>query len=207
VGAGPLTGSLERPSQGAQENRKAANRKDIDTRRSERDAVRSARAALVGLHRAEMQIMVARHGAERRHVVEAARASASALRAATTEAITAKYAERLARIFDSGDARCAWSARERLKLEEAIEMAQAMLAVGRATAESRRSMLAALRITHRAERGGLAERQRRQRAVLAVLLGRLRRASREPPQGARAAAYRSRPSARPWLSGPRGSGR
>ena len=151
--------------------------------------------------------MVARHGAERRHVVESARASASALRTATTQAITAKYADRLARVFDSGDARSAWAARDRLKLEEAIEMAQAMLAVGRTTADGRRSGLAALRITHRAERGGLAERQRRQRAMSAVLLGRLRRASREPPHGPRAGAYRSRAHARPWPPGPRSNGR
>jgi hypothetical protein len=93
-----------------------------------------------------------------------------------------------------------------LKLEEAIEMAQAMLAAGRTTAEGRRSALAALRITHRAERGGLAERQRRQRAMSAVLLGRLRRASREPPHGPRAGAYRSRAHARPWPPGPRSNG-
>ena len=170
MGAGPLTGFLERPSQGAPENRKAANRKDVENRTSERDAVRSARAALVGLHRAELQIMVARHGAERRHVIEAARASASALRAATTQAITAKYADRLARIFDSGDARSAWAARDRLKLEEAIEMAQASLSMARSGAERRTATLAALRVAHRAERQGLAIRQRRQRATLGVLL-------------------------------------
>jgi hypothetical protein len=163
--------------------------------------------ALVGLHRAEMQIMVARHGAERRHVIEGARASASALRAATTQAITAKYADRLARVFDSGDARSAWAARDRLKLEEAIEMAQATLAAGRSTAEARRSTLAALRITHRAERHGLAERHRRQRGMCAVLLGRLRRAAREPPHGSRSGAYRTRAHARPWPPGPRGTDR
>jgi hypothetical protein len=201
VGAGPLTGSLERPSQGAQENRKAA-----DASKTKRDQIKAARSALLSAHRAEQKLVIARHAAERQHVIDASRALAAAHRSSLMAAISSKYAERLARVFDSADAKSAWSARERLKLEEAIEIAQAMLAVGRTTAERRRSTLAALRSTHRAERGGLTERQRRQRAMSAVLLGRLRRALREPPHGPphgpRAGAYRSRAHARPWPPGP-----
>lgn len=122
-----------------------------------------------------MQLMLARHAAERRQVIGAARAAASSERAGFMSAIAAKYADKLARVFDSGDARSAWAARERLKLEEAIETAQATIALTRTTADRRRSTLAALRTTQRAERHGLSTRQRRQRAVLGALLSSRRR--------------------------------
>ena len=172
MGAGPLTGSLERPSQGALENRKAR-----ETRSSnDRDAVSAARKALVGVHRAEMRVMVARHAAERRHILATARGEAAAEQSAIMRAIAAKYSDRLARVFDSGDARSAWAARDRLKLEEAIETNQATLASARSAAHGRRSKLAGLRTTQRAERQGLSVRQRRQRSVLSVHLSGRRRA-------------------------------
>ncbi len=122
--------------------------------------------------------MLARHAAERRHVTDAARTTAASERSGVMRAIAAKYADKLARIFDSGDARSAWAARERLKLEEAIETAQATLALSRTNAAGRRAVLAALKTTQRAERQGLSIRQRRQRAVLGVVLATRRRVLR-----------------------------
>jgi hypothetical protein len=163
VGAGPVTGSLERPSQGAPENRKAS-----ETRQSDRDPIKGARHALRGLHAAERQVMLARHAAERRQALDAAGAAAASERSTAVQAISAKYADKLVRVFDSGDARSAHAARERLKLEEAIELAGFQLAHGRRAGEARRTVLAGLRITQRSERHGLTLRQRRQRAVLSV---------------------------------------
>ena len=177
MGAGPLTGSLERPSQGALENRKAREKRSSN----DRDAVSAARKALVGVHRAEMQVMVARHAAERRHILATARGEAAAEQSAIMRAIAAKYSDRLARVFDSGDARSAWAARDRLKLEEAIETAQMSLASAQTSAHGRRAALAGLRITQRAERQGLSVRQRRQRAMLGVILS-ARRRGRPVPQ-------------------------
>lgn len=168
-----MTGSLERPSQGALENRKAS-----EARNDERDAVRSARVALVGAHKIEMQIMLARHASERRHVIGVTRAAAASARSGVMRMIAAKYADKLARVFDSGDAQSAYAARERLQLEEAIETAQATLAMARMNSDSRGSVLIALRTTQRAERQGLSIRQRRQRAVLGVVLASRRRAFR-----------------------------
>ena len=136
-----------------------------------------------------MALMLARHAAERRHVLLDARAMAVAQRSAVMTAITAKYADRLARVFDSGDARSAYAARKRLKLEEAIEIAQANLAMSRCSSAVRQSRTAALKVTQRSEQQGLALQQRRQRAVLAVMLGHLRHrgrpATQVPPEPAR----------------------
>lgn len=125
-----------------------------------------------------MQIMLARHASERRHVIGVAHAAAVSERSGVMRAIAAKYADKLSRVFDSGDARAAYAARERLKLEEAIETAQATLAHARTNSDGRKSALAALRTTQRAERHGLSIRQRRQRAVLGVVLASRRRAFR-----------------------------
>lgn len=184
MGAGPVTGSLERPSQGAPENRKAT-----EAAKAERDQIAAARSALVGTHKAQTVLLLARHAAERRHVLLDARAMAAAHRSTVMSAITAKYADRLARVFDSGDARSAYAARERLKLEEAIEIAQVSLAMSRSSSAARQSRTAALKVTQRSERQGLALQQRRQRAVLAVMLGHLRHrgraATRVTPEPAR----------------------
>ena len=181
MGAGPLTGSLERPSQRPLETRKAT-----EAAKADRDQIKAAGAALAGTHNAQMVLLLARHAAERRHVLLDARAIAAAQRSTVMSAITAKYADRLARVFDSGDARSAYAARERLKLEEAIEIAQVSLAMSRSSGDIRQSRSAALKVTQRSERQGLALQQRRQRAVLAVVLGHLRhrdRAATQVPPG------------------------
>jgi hypothetical protein len=114
--------------------------------------------------------MLARHAAERRALVEAGRASAGSVRDLARRHLAAKYAEKLARVFDSADAAASWAARERLKLEEAIESAQLDLANTRSETDAVRSALSGLRQQQRAERQGLAHRQRRQRAVLGVIV-------------------------------------
>lgn len=190
MGAGPLTGFLERPSQGAPENRKAGHRDIREAKRAERDPVQSARAALRGGHAAERQLLAARHAAERRAVLEAGRAAAGFARDMARRLLAAKYADRLARVFDSGDARAAWAARERLKLEEAIETAHLDLAHARSESDALRSSLSGLRLGQRAERQGMAQRQRRQRAMLGVIVSRRRRAFRAEVRPALAAPTR-----------------
>jgi hypothetical protein len=200
VGTGPLTGFLERPSQGAQENRKAINRKDADARTTERDQIKASRGALNSAHRAEQKLMLARHAAELRHLIDGARAQAAAYRSSMLAAVTIKYAERLARVFDSGDAKSAWAARERLKLEEAIEIAQLRMTSDRDHGNSLRSLVAALRVSQRGERHGLTLRQRHQRAVLGVLLRRIGRPPGQPSSlhAKPCTAVRARPA---WFSG------
>lgn len=170
LGAGPVTGALERPSQGAPENRKATNRSVIETARSERDALRSLRQTLVSIHAAERQLQAAGQLAERRQAVQAVDAALHSQQASRIAAVIARFAGRRAGVAELADPAARAAAMQQLGSEEANELARLALEHAAEKRQARRAVLASVSGTHRAARRSMQERQRHQRAGFAVQL-------------------------------------
>jgi len=170
LGAGPVAGALERPSQGAPENRKAKNRSVIETAGTERDALASVRQTLVSIHAAERQLQVASQLAERRQAVQAVDAALQSQNASRIAAVIARFAGRRAGVAELADPAARAAAMRQLASEEANELARLALEHAAEKRQSRRVVMASMGGTHRAARRSLQQSQRHQRAGIAVLL-------------------------------------
>lgn len=170
LGAGPVTGALERPSQGAPEKRKATSRSVIETARSERDARRNVRQTLASIHAAERQLPAATHLVERRQAVQAVDAGLQAQHASRIAAVIARFAGRRVALSEMSDPAARAAALQQLGSEEASELARLALEHAAEKRQARRAVLATTGGTHRAVRRSLQQRQRHQRAGIAVQL-------------------------------------
>lgn len=164
-----MTGALERPSQRSPETRTA-----IEQLKEDRDELRLARRVVASTHAAQRMLLAATQLAERHQALALSGAEQAAQKSVSARAIAAKYANLLARVFDCGDAKAAAAARERIRIEEAIELGQLDLSASQRASARRKTLVATLRLRQRLERAALAHRQRRQRAMLAIAIGRLR---------------------------------
>ncbi len=159
-----MTGHLERPSQGTQENRKA--NQDRGYRQHRR---LSAGASMRGLHRAEMDLLIAAQRAARHAALQTIDAALNARHASATAAVVARFAGQRAALTDL-DAGARAAALHRLSAEEAQELAQLALAHAAERRALKRAAVQAMVPTQKAARQGLRRASRRQRAVLAIAL-------------------------------------
>jgi hypothetical protein len=158
-----VTGPLERPSQGAPENRKAA-----DYRKPIRDVVRNARRALSSVMAAEMQLLIAAQRDERARAISAVQAGLRSQHASATAAVVARFADRRTALMHIADPGARRSAAQRLALEEASELACLVIEHAAETRRLRNRVLAVLLLSQRAARTGLRQSQRYQRACAAI---------------------------------------
>ena len=181
-----MTGPLERPSQGALENRKAA-----DLKWHQRDAARTARHAVQSIHAAERDLQRAAHMAERRQVIAAVDGSLQALHASRIAAVIARFAGQRSALANIADPAARAAALRQLAAEEASELARLALEHAAETRQARKAVLRSFNAAHRAARRTRQQRQRREKAGVAILL----RGFRSQSGGARAwAVGRSRAS-------------
>lgn len=162
--AGPIADTLGRPSQGVLENRTAADLK------YDRQSFRSrCRRAVIGLHAAELQLLIASQRAARRAVMRSIQATLSGRHAGAVAAIVAKFAGRRAALAsDGGQGRAA--VLQQISTEEAHELARLALEHAAEKRALRRTVLVPLAARQRSVRRNLRCRNRHQRIVLAVQL-------------------------------------
>ena len=164
LGTGPVTDTLGRPSQGVLENRTAA-----DLKHDRRDFRSRCRRAVIGLHAAELQVLIASQRAARRAAVRSIHAALSGRHAGAVAAIVAKFADRRAALASrTGQERAA--AFQQLSAEEAHELARLALEHAAEKRALRQAALVPLAARQRSARKNLRRRNRHQRIVLAVKL-------------------------------------
>lgn len=169
LGTGPVTGPLERPSQRAPENRKAA-----EQARPARDPIRAARRAVGSIHTAEQQLLSAAQREERDRAVRAIDAGLAGRHAGNVAAVVARFADRRAALAMMTDPNVRAAAAQRLAAEEAHELARLALEHAAEKRRLRNSVLASMGVLHRSARRALCQRLRRQRVGIAVQLQALR---------------------------------
>jgi hypothetical protein len=192
VRKGPVTGPLDRPSQQTLETRKAA-----DHIRPRRDAVRFARKTVASIHTAELEILSAAQKAARQQTVAATDAMLSDRHASAIALVIAKFAGRRAALATTVEPGARAAAAQQLVSEETAELARLALEHAAEKRAQRKAVTAPLLARQRAERRALRHRLRRQRAVVAVLVG----AARPATGSTRAASPRSgmrSPIGNPW---------
>ena len=177
VRAGPVTDTLGRPSQGVLENRTAT-----DLKHDAQDHRNRFRRAVIGLHSAEMHVLVASQRSARRAAMRSISAALSGRHAGAVAAVVAKFAGRRAALAsEAGAGRVATL--QQLSAEEAHELARLALEHAAEKRAMRQSALVPLAARQRAARFNLRRRNRRQRIVLAVQLEpRSNVGARSPPQ-------------------------
>lgn len=167
--AGPVTGPLDRPSQGAPENRKASELIH-DARRPVRHGIRSARRTVRSIHVAEDELQAAAQAAERRRALAAVDAGLRSKHASRVAAVVSRFADRraaLAYITDTGT-RAAMI--RQIAAEEANELARLAVEHAAEKRHLKRQVLTNINSKHRELRRRLRQRQRHQRASVAVQL-------------------------------------
>jgi hypothetical protein len=168
---------MERPSHPPPENRKAA-----ELRKAERDPIRVARRAVIGVHKAQRQLQLASDRGERQQLMAALSNEAAARRKAVFAAVHARYAAQRLLISPALSAQARAAELARLAAEEQAELQQAEQRELLADWRFRRERLAALAAGQKLRRRLMALRQRHERAMFAVLLHGFR-PQPPPPRG------------------------
>ena len=176
MGTGPVTGPLERPSQGTSETRKADTEIRVQ-RRPSRDVIKGARRAVASLSLAEMQVLVAAQREERQRTLSAVEGGLRSQHASQTAAIVGRFADRRSAVFAMIDDGARGAALARLAAEETAELAHLAVEQSGERRRLRRTTLAALTATHKATRRSLRTRHRHQQVTMAV---HTRRATTQP---------------------------
>ena len=157
-----MTGASDRPSRSPLENRTAAELKQ------ERQTVRSRRRkAIVAIHAAEMDLLVASQRAARRAAALAIDAALSARHAGAIAAVVSRYADRRSALAGMTETERAAALRQ-LASDEAHELARLALEHAGEKRALRKSALLSMSVAHEAARRSLRLRNRRQRIVVAV---------------------------------------
>jgi hypothetical protein len=124
----------------------------------------------MSIHAAERQVQVASQLAERRQAVQAVDAALRAQHASRFAAVVARFAGRRVALSEMVDPAARAAAMRQLGSEEANELARLALEHAAEKRQARRAVLASVSGTHRAVRRSLQQRQRHQRAGIAVQL-------------------------------------
>ena len=164
-----MTGTLERPSQGAPENRKAA-----DHRRQDTDLKKGARRALAALADADMQLLVAGQQQVRRQALSSIDAALGASHASQRAAVVARYGNRRSALGSIADAGTRNAALLQLIAEEAAELARLALALADDKQRLKRETVAAMVIVQRGVRQAVWRKNRHGRLAMAI--------SQQPPR-------------------------
>ncbi|MFM9938636.1 MAG: hypothetical protein ACKVP7_03970, partial [Hyphomicrobiaceae bacterium] len=169
VGAGPVTDTLGRPSQGVLENRTAAPRTAVDVRRDNQDIRFRTRRALMAIGTSEQQLLAASQRAARQSALEAIDAGLSVRHAGAIAAVVARFADRKAALTDQEPSARA-DAMRALAAEEVHELARLALEHAAEKRALRKSVVLSLAAVHRIERRSMRTRNRRQRIMAAVVM-------------------------------------
>lgn len=128
-----------------------------------------SRRALVGLHDAEVQLLLAGQRAVRRAVLASIDAGISARHAGIIAAVVSRFADRRASVVIK-DVAARSAALRQIAAEEAQELARLTLEHAAEKRALRLSALLSMAIVHRADRRSLRRRNRRQRIMAAIVL-------------------------------------
>ena len=128
------------------------------------------RQTLVSIHAAERQLQSAIQSAERQQAVQAVGAGLQAQHASRIAAVIARFAGRRVALSEMADPAVRAAAMRQLGSEEANELARLAMEHAAEKRQARRAVLASIGGTHRGARRSLQERQRHQRAGIAVQL-------------------------------------
>ena len=162
LGTGPVTGPLERPSQGAPENRKAEearHRQPIKTR---------ARNALAGLLRSDMSLLVAAQYAERQQAIASLEAALAALLASSVAAVVAQFGARKSELAPTLDPVTRAAEMRRLMSDEVAELARLITDHASRLQRERRRVQSEILPAQRAARRALNQSHRRQKIAFAM---------------------------------------
>ena len=173
MGAGPVAGYGERPSARSPETRKA----------EENDGSR-ARTTLRAIHAAEWMLLRSAHAAETRQATEAAAIGLQSEHDARRAIRLARTGEAIAALPSSLTAAERRAAIDRLRREEAAELAAMDAAHRQSVGHARRGGRERVRDAQKMRSRALTSRQRHERMHLAILLksiGAVRRARRRSP--------------------------
>lgn len=158
-----MTGASDRPSQSTLETRTASEMRD-----SRSDMRARSRRALVGVHDAELQLLLASQRAARRAALASIDAGLSARHAGAIAAVVARFADRRAGVVATDQAERAAALRQ-IAAEESHELARLALEHAAEKRALRSSALLSMVTAHRAERRILRRRNRRQRIMAAIV--------------------------------------
>ena len=164
-----MTGVAHWPERGSPETRTA-----IQSLRDSRDPARAARRTVIAIHAVERELQSASLAAERRQALAAVDAGLRSLHASRIAAVVSRFADRRAALAQMTDPGARAAASQQIALEEANELARLAVEHAGEKRRLRHSVLANLGGNHRAVRRNLRQRQRHQRAGLAVQLHALR---------------------------------
>lgn len=190
LGAGPITDTLGRPSQGVLENRTAAEA------RQNRQSVRThGRKAVLAVHNAKMHLLIASQRAAQRAAVFSIDAALSSRHASAIAIVVARFADRRSTLASMSDTERGAALRQ-LASDEAHELARLALDHASEKRALRKATLGSMLVADRAARRSLRVRNRHQRIVVAIQQHRIWR--REPTSSRRKAhaQYRERKSPR-----------
>lgn len=157
-----MTGPLERPSQGAPENRKAEHR---SPHREQRGV--SSSAALRLVHRAEMDLLIAAQRAARQSAFRAIDAALGAHNSSAAAAVVHRFAEQRAALAGL-DANARAAALRRISAEEATELARLAITHAAEKRALKGATMQAMGPAQKNARNALRRSSRRQRIVFAV---------------------------------------
>jgi hypothetical protein len=187
-----VTGALERPSQGAPENRKAA-----EDRRPGLDLVRGTRRALTSLAAADMQVLVAAQRDARNRALSALTAALGAAHGSQRASVVALYAARRAAAASISDPVARKAAILSLVQEEAAELARLAVAHAQERRRLTQETLAALGLAHRAAR--LSHRRASRRTKIVMVIRMTSKVRAELPPSARLRHKRHRVATK-WVA-------
>lgn len=165
LGTGPVAGPLERPSQGAPENRKAEYRKTAMANS------RTPSSALRGVHAAERQLLDAAYRADIANKRATITAHFSSLLSSAEQRIIAHVAGRIGAIDPKMPIAERQTMIERLQAEQEAALARLRQDIGQERRNTLRSVLAVLSAGHRARKSALSRRQAAERVGMRRVSG------------------------------------
>ena len=181
-----MTGVAHWPERGSPETPTA-----IQSLREARDPIRAARRTVISIHAAERELQATSLAVERRQALASVDAGLRSLHASRIAAVVSRFADRRAALAMMTDPSARAAASRQIALEEANELARLAVEHAGEKRRLRHSVLANLGGNHRAVRRNLRQRQRHQRAGIAVQLHALRPKATDPRSNARASTLRA----------------
>lgn len=166
-----MTGASERPNWSTPETRKAdEGRRGRLHQLGNGDLAHSARIAMRSLCKAEITLLIAAQNDERQRALSCVDAALQSQHAGRIAAVIARFADRRTASGAILDVHARAAAMQRIAMEETTELASFSVELANEKRRLRHQTLGGLSVVHRAERKALGIRNRRQRAVFAVLV-------------------------------------
>ena len=134
------------------------------------DLVQSGRFAMRSLCKAEITLLIAAQNDERQRALSCVDAALQSQHAGRIAAVIARFADRRTASGAILDVHARAAAMQRIAMEETAELASLAVELANEKRRLRHQTLGGLSVIHRAARKALGIRNRRQRAVFAVLV-------------------------------------